>query len=283
MEKKQHEKTVLELAKSKHENRELIKQVQHLENRLQLKEKEVDDLKSRLEMKITFDQKHSNRDAALFQNFIGKSPTHSNAYDVKVMSFIKVYQDQKEQLEEENRNLKKEVDKLRNDLIKSEEEGEKLQKGFDQTFDQRTKETSNRIDVIEDENQDLIKDNQLLREKFEKLEVERNSLKEEVSEIRRRYDELRNRYYAIDVGTPNKSEQPRFGANLTPQANTMKSTKSFTTSKKPGLKTEDKFYSAKQPTGDFELSSVECKQIISEVIIFKDVKFFFTLLDYGYL
>jgi len=267
LEKKQHEKAVLELAKVKYENRELTKQVQNLQNKLEIKEKEVEDLKSRLEMKNVLDPKYSQRDASLFQNFIGKSPTHSSAYDVKVMSFIKVYQDQKEQLEEENQNLKKEVEKLRNDLVKSESEGANLQKGFDQTFDQRTKETSNRIDILENENESLVKDNQLLRERLEKLEAEKNSSKEENSDLKRRYEELRNRYYAIEVGTPNKSE-PRFGVNLTPQANTTRGPKSFTTSKKPDLKTTDregKFYMTKQQTGDFELNTAETKKLISEV------------------
>lgn len=272
MEKKHHEKTILELAKVKHQNRELKKDIERLESKLQLKEKELDDMKSRFEMKNAIESKHHDRDVALFQRFIGKAPIGTNAYDAKVMSMIKLYQDQKEELEIENGELKNEIDRLQNITGRVEDENVSLKKEFGQTYDKLSKEVMNRVAFVENENNRLAKDNQALKERLEKFDHERNSLRDENFDLKRKYEDLREKLYALDLGTPNKPETKSPGAS-TPQANPLRSTKSFTTSKKSqDTKTserEDKFSRTKSQFDLTDLSSNECHQLIAEVSLFR--------------
>jgi len=268
IEKKHHEKTILELSKVKQENRELLRQKQHLENRLQLKDQEIDELKSHIEPRNLPDSKNPhNRDLSLFQTFMGKSPGTGNAYDARVLSLIKVYQDQKEQWEEESRNMRRDLDKLRTNLNKNEEEGSaRKQAEFGTGQDKYTKELMNKITLIENENIGLNKDNQGLRERLEKLNYDRSNLERDHQDLKRKYEDLKNRYYAIDLGTPHKSDTARFTPNSTPQSNTIKNTKSFTTSKKPEMKTATQFYNPRSPNERSDVSSSESKKVVIEIM-----------------
>ena len=295
---------MLELAKTKHENRELQKNLKHLENKLQLKDKEIDDFKSRLQMKSAQDHKLHDRDITLFQKFLGRAPAGSNSSDTKVMSLIRVSQEQKEQLEEENQNLNrelerlqnrlsreedetgllkkelmqieeenqdlhKEVEKLQNQLAEGEDEAVLLKKEFAQTFDRLTKEFNNRISILENENNDLATDNRALRERLEK----QDSYKEQNSDLKRKYDDLKNRYYAIDIGTPNKSDAKATTADQsTPQSNPMKgTTKSFTTSKKgsdpKANDRENKFNATGSQFNGSKSNRDESNKLLNEVYI----------------
>ena len=290
---------MLELAKTKHENRELQKNLKHLENKLQLKDKEIDDFKSRLQMKSAQDHRLHGRDINLFQKFLGRAPAGSNSSDTKVMSLIRVSQEQKEQLEEENRNLNRELERLQHKLSREEDEAgllkkellqleeenqnlhkeiEKLQnddeatllkKEFAQTFDRLTKEFNNRISILENENNDLATDNRALRERLEK----QDSYKEQNSDLKKKYDDLKNRYYAIDVSTPNKSDAKAPTTDQsTPQSNHMKgTTKSFTTSKKgndpKADDRENKFNTTDHQFNGSESNKDESKKLLNEVYI----------------
>ena len=266
IEKKHHEKTILELSKVKQENRELIRQKQHLENRLGAKDQEIDEFKSHLEPRNLPDSKNpQNRDLSLFQTFLGKAPSTGNPYDARVLSLIKVYQDQKEQWEEESRNMKRDLDKLRTNLNKSDEEDyHKKQPEFGTGHEKISKELTNKVAILENENISLAKDNQGLRERIEKLSYDRSNLERENADLKRKYEDLKNRYYAIDLGTPNKSDT-RFTPNSTPQSNTLRTTKSFTTSKKPEMKTTNQFYNPRSPNERSDISSSESKKVVIEV------------------
>lgn len=219
LEKKHHEKTILELNKTKHENRELKKDIQNLESKLQRKEQDIDDLKARLESRAA---------------------------------------------------MNREMTELQQQLRDREEEIISLKKDYGQTYEQLSKEVMNRVALLENENKSLTKDNQALREGFERLESERNILKVETLELTKKIGELKSKRYPVDLSTPNKFELKQQGNNSSPQqANTMKITESLTTSKKmPKDKYNERDERLSMPRESADLAyfgSNESKRIIAEV------------------
>ena len=219
IEKKHHEKTILELNKTKHENRELKKDIQNLESKLQRKEQETDDLKARLESRAA---------------------------------------------------MNREMNELQQQLRDREEEIISLKKDYGQTYEQLSKEVMNRIALLENENKSLTKDNQALREGFERLESERNILKVETLELTKKIGELKSkRHAAVDLSTPIKYELKQQGNNSSPQLNPLKVAKSLTTSKKmPEDKYGEREERLSMPRESANLSYMgasESRRIIAEV------------------
>lgn len=218
IEKKHHEKTILELNKTKGENRELKKDIQNLESKLQRKDQEINDLKARLESRAA---------------------------------------------------MNREMTELQEQLRDREEDIISLKKDYGQTYEQLSKEVINRVSLLENENKSLTKDNQALREGFERLESERNILKVETLELTKKIGGLKSKRHAMDLSTPNKFEKQQQGNNGSPQTNTLKATKSLTTSKKmPEDKYNERDERLSMPRESADLSYMgasESRRIIAEV------------------
>ena len=110
IEREQHKKTLMEVVKFNREKKELKHEIEQLQTKLILKERDVDDLKLRLDAKNTLEQRTNDRDFNLYQKNFGKQP--NSAYDNKVVSLLKINENQKEILQQENQSLKLELETL---------------------------------------------------------------------------------------------------------------------------------------------------------------------------
>lgn len=268
-EKKQHEKTILELARARHQIRELKKDVHHLQNKLRLCEKEMEDQDTESELKHTGEFK--SIESGLSRSLREKSLVNTSVNESGCMSLMKVQQDKSDYLAKENERLLKRVEELENQLYESGNKGSQ-EIDFQRNFERLAKEAENKILLLQNENISVSKDNEALRERLEKLEIELNRLRGENYELRRRCEELVQRSLVVEPDTPNKSSEAKLTNNSTPQSNPLRSTKSFTTSKKgyEGKNTErgERFYSQKDDydIGDLDLN--DCRNLLTKVIIF---------------
>jgi len=266
IEKEQHRKTLLEVAKVNRENKTLKGEIDSLKTKLLLKDKEIDDLKTRLEKKETLDNKLKERDLNIFQKNFGKNAVE-NGYDNKVLSVVKVYENQKTKLEEENKTLRTELENLRGRVKEQESEKVTLKRDYSQVSEKVTKDFLNKVTELENENANLDKENETLRSYIEKLNNEVNTLKEESREIRKKYDDLRLRYSALEGVTPDKNtSRPEL------ESDTVRFNKSGSNSKRHFQESkmttplmEENFSSFKPFAELHELNLVECRRILNEV------------------
>jgi hypothetical protein len=266
IERGEHKKTILELTKCNKQNRELKQDLQQLQSKLILKDKEVEDLRVRLDAKNSLDHRLKERDLNLYSKNFGKTPT--STYDNKVVAVLRTYEEQKDKLIDENRTLKQELDSYSRKLRESSAEKTTLKREYSQVGEKITKEIINRVTELENENSVFVRDNEALREHIERLNAELDGYKQESGSIRRKYDDLRQRFNMLESSTPNKNHAIEFpgGGEL------IKLPKSMSTSKKASIidlkKPEDEFASLKAHGDLNEQSMLDMKKILNEVIFF---------------
>lgn len=97
-----------------------------LENQLQQKQKEIQSVKQKLELKISKDQKSLIRNRLDFERHFGREPRQN---EEKYVNFLKLYEEQREKMEFTVRGLEKENDRLNKCLVELENENFALSKG----------------------------------------------------------------------------------------------------------------------------------------------------------
>ena len=271
IEKEQHKKTVLELAKVHRENKDLKTKVKHLEALLQAKEHDNQDLKSRLEAKGLLESKYHEKDTILFQKYMGRNPHETSTQDAKIQSIIKIFETQKERQEEDIKKLHRELQEANEKLKKQEQERIILRKDFVQGHEQMSKDFMGKFEAFENENDNLMKENAELRNSLEKLSTENMNLKDEVHEIKRKYDDLRSRsddasqplsYRAFERKSSADWKPPRSDTMTNNDDKTFSGFRQTATSHR---ETEENFHSFKPYADLTDLTLFECRKIISEV------------------
>lgn len=264
IEKEQHKKALLELTKLNREIKDLKSRNRQLESTLQIKDNEIHDLKTRLEMKGSIENKHTEKDLITFQKYVGRSPMETSAQDSKIVSIIRVFEGQKERLEDENRKLSRELDDLKDKLAQYDQEKNVIRREMTGAHEAKSRDYLLKLEHLENENDSIVKENVSLRANLEKMQSETSRLREEGYEIKRKYDNLRSR---LDDDTQVHSSRPLESKELVDtrqsEVNTMSSQQlGASTAKMEG---QENFYSFKPFAEVTDLTLFECRKLISEV------------------
>lgn len=265
----------MDLAKMRRENKDLKHEIETLKTKVTLKDREMEDLQTRLDKKEAMDNRLKERDLNVFHKSFGKNPT--DAYDNKVLSVVKVYESQKVKLEEENRGLRAELEELREKYKGQETEKTTLKREYSQVNEKFTKDYLNKVTELETDNQNLQKDNEQLRSYIEKLTNDIKAMRDENLEVIKKYHDLRMRYNASnpDGVTPNKSDSKSNYNDHTPPSDTVRFNNTASGNKKHFHDTksttsppvaEENFASFKPYAELHELNLVECRRILSEIL-----------------
>lgn len=259
IEKEQQKKAMLELTKLNRENKDLKMKNRQLESSLQIKDNEIQDLKTRLEMKGSMESKHTEKDLITFQKYVGRSPMDTSAQDSKIISIIRVFEGQKERLEEENRKLSRELNGIKDKFSQYDQEINGIRKEVTGDREVKSKDYILKLEHLESENDSIVKENVSLRANLEKMQVETSRLRDEGYEIKRKYDNLRSRL-DDDAQRPLESKE-LVDARQSSQVNTM-SSQQFGATAKEG---QENFYSFKPFAELTDLTLFECRKLISEI------------------
>lgn len=271
IEKEQHKKTVLELAKVHRENKDLKAKVKQLEGLLQAREHQNQDLKSRVEAKGLLETKYHEKDMILFQKYMGRNPQETSTQDAKIQSIIRVFETQKERQEDDIKQLHRELQEANEKLKKQEQERVILRKEFGQAHEQISKEFMGKLEAFENENDQLIKENAELKNTLEKLSIENMNLKDEVHDIKRKYDDLRSRSDDTSQPLSYRAFERRSSSDWRPPKsenmanNDDKIFAGFRQTAQSHRETEENFHSFKPYADLTDLTLFECRKIISEV------------------
>jgi len=274
IEKEQHKKTVLELAKVHRENKDFKSKVKQLEGLLQAKEHEIQDLKSRVEMKGKLESKYHEKDMVLFQKYMGRNPQETSTQDAKIQSIIKIFETQKERQEDEIKQLHRELQEATEKLKKHEQERILLRKEFGQAHEQISKEFLGKLERFEHENDNLMKENDELKITLDKLSSENMNLKNEIHEIKRKFDDLRSRSDDPSQPLSHRAFERKSSADWRPpRSENVNNTEDkilagfrhTATSHRDRVDTEENFHSFKPYAELTDLTLFECRKIISEV------------------
>lgn len=147
-------------------------------------------------------------DSGLSRSMREKSPVNTSVDDSGGMTVMKMQQDKSDYLAKENERLLRRVQELENQLYESNNNNEseiELQRNFERFV----KETENKILLFQNENISVSKDNEALRERLEKLEIELNRLRGENYELKRKCEELVHKSLVVEPDTPNKGSEMR--------------------------------------------------------------------------
>ena len=265
----------MEIAQLNQINKDLRNQISQYDIKLQNKDRELKDARSRLDIKQLIDSKSQDRDILLFQKQVGRQPIITNSNDSKMLSLMRTMENQKEKLEKELQDIKKENQELILKLDEYEIQNLSMKKELGLYNDKMTKEFLNKLSRLEDENTLLMKDNDYYRQTNDKLMQELKSIQKENIDIKYIYEDLRLEVSKVKgQNTPknNKISHTLENESITPRSGLEKSkqTKAFSTSKKNNwndynFKLNDNTYSFKPFAGLADFSLIECRKLISEV------------------
>ena len=79
------------------------------ENTIQKKQQEIEQLKTKIEKRLAEDEKHLIRDRATFEKHFGNKP---RATEEKYVSFLRMYEQQRDKMDRQMDALEKEIDRL---------------------------------------------------------------------------------------------------------------------------------------------------------------------------
>ena len=239
--------------------------------KLQNKNHEILTLRYQLEMT---DPRSGSRprekENTLVQRCTNRSPASGEHSDNKNSNFFRSTETRKDKaLEDENRTLRKENEKLKEKLNSSEERRLALKKELSRSQDLASRDHTYRFSVLEDEKEELEKNNHALKLKVERLGEEIASLMEEKMDMKKKYEELKTNYDRLEALTSNKFSD--YSIPSTPYSDMVKSTKDTPTSNRlfggfeGKVRGEDSLSSIKANTELGDLNFAECRKLISEV------------------
>ena len=280
LEKEKLKKAFMEIAQLNQIYKELRNQMSQYDLKLQNKDRELKDARSRLDIKQLMDIKSQDRDISLFQKQIGRQPITTNSNDSKMLSLMRTMENHKDKLENELREIKKENEELVSKLNEYEIQNLEMKKDLGLYNDKMNKEFLNKLSRLEDENTLLMKDNDYYRQTNDKLMQELKLIEKENMDIKYVYEDLK-----LEVSKVKGQNTPKNNKNLsiletkseresvTPRSEVenSKQTKAFSTSKKThwndyNFKLDDNTYSFRPFAGLADLSLIECRRLIGEVL-----------------
>src|SRR5687767_8997356 len=112
IEKENHQKTLLDLAKVNRLVKDLKSENQFLQNKVAMQDKELEDFRAKLDTRGGFEARLQERDLNIHPTKTGRSGNTLGSFDAKTLSMLKMVEAQKEKLEEENNALYKELQTL---------------------------------------------------------------------------------------------------------------------------------------------------------------------------
>lgn len=206
--KEQHRRTLTDLAKVNTHNKELKNEIGQLESKFQLKDREINDLKSQLETRGNGGRKLQERDSNATRT-ASRSPLTESNPDMKNPRAMGNADNVIDKLMSQNKILKREVEKL-TEKLKRYEEG----KGKDGYY-KVAQDLPNRLKSVESSHESLMKENEELRESMRVLDGEASQLRWENISIKKNYDDLKSRYESLETtATSNKGDySTESGAN----------------------------------------------------------------------
>mgnify|MGYP003878767083 CR=1 FL=1 len=260
------------------QNKDLRAENQNLEMKIRAKEKEIKEIQTRFEMKGAIDQKHSERDLNLFKTMLGRGATVTNSYDAKILSIIRTFENQVQDIEAENRELKRIVEEFRRREADLEYSRKTLEKDREFLQDKFSIELRDRINELAAENSALLRDYEQQRDSIDELNHIISQLRGENSELRQLYEDLRRESRKSQQGE-NTSASKR-DTELQPKTQTYNpdatqskpETARLSDTEKNASTTpiakdmnEQTNYSFRPFTELSELTIIECRKILSEV------------------
>ena len=254
------------------QNKELKHEMQQMEAKLQNKENQIIKLKYQLEKKETaFDEpKPHEKAVALTQRCTNKSPASGGDFkDAKVVRFSKEYDVKKhKEVDDENKILNREIERLRDSLKSIEDEKKSLKKQLKAAFENSPPDHRNRMSILEDERDELSRSNQTLKLEVERLSSEVSNFIDERFDMKKKYEDLKSCYDALETLTSNKFSD--YSIESMPHSDMAKSTKENSGSKflfgqNGKSRGEDSLSSIRANAELSDLSLPDCRKLISEV------------------
>ena len=255
------------------QNKELKHEMQQMEAKLQNKENQIIKLKYQLDMKESaYDEpKPHEKAVALTQRCTNKSPASGgDLKGAKVVRFSKEHDVKKyREADDENINLNREIERLRESLKSIEEEKKSLKKQLKAAFENSPPDHRNRMSILEDEKEELSRSNQTLKLELERLTNEVNNFIEERMEMKKKYEDLKSCYDALEALTSSKFSD--YSIESMPHSDIAKSLKENSGSKflfgqNGRSRGEDSLSSIRANAELGDLSFTDCRKLISEVI-----------------
>ena len=267
----------MEIAQLNQINKDLRNQISQYDMKLQNKDRELKDVRSRLDIKQLMDSKSQDRDISLFQKQIGRQPIKTNSNDSKMLSLMRTMENHKDKLENELTEIKKENEELVSKLNEYEIQNLEMKKDLGLYNDKMNKEFLNKLSRLEDENTLLMKDNDYYRQTNDKLMQELKLIEKENIDIKYVYEDLRLEVSKVKgQNTPKNIKNLSISENesVTPrnEVENSKQTKAFSTSKKTNwndynFKLDDNACSFRPFAGLADISLIECRRLIGEVLL----------------
>lgn len=270
--KEQHSKSFMKdiLSVTNH-NKDLKREIQQMVEKLQSKEHEIINLKYQLEMRESPDGlRPQEKENTLTQRCTNRSPASGEYNENKNSKNFRANDSRKQKTyEEENKNLRKEIERLKEKLNSSEGKRLVLKKELGRSQDLASRDHNYRFSVLEDEREELEKNNQALKLKVERLTDEIASLMEEKGTMKSKYDELKTSYDKLEALTSHKFSD--YSIPSTPQSDLLKSTKDTPTSNRlfglgGKMRGEDSLSSIKASAELSDLGLNECRRILAEIM-----------------
>lgn len=260
-----------------------------MDPKLPNKENQMRKLKYQLDKNDEYDDtKPLDNPSALTQRCTNKSPASGgNLTNGKVVKFLKDYDGKMDKgLEEENKSLNREVERLRESLRSLEDEKKSLKKQLRTVFESSSPEHRNRLSMVDDEKDELRRSNQILKYEIERLSIQVTNLTEERFDMKRRYDDLKSCYDTLETLTSNRFSD--YSIESMPHSDIAKSAKENSDSipifgQHGKSRGEDSSLSSIRANAELnDLSFVDCRKLISEVNSF-DMHRVLNVLDSGHL
>lgn len=265
--KEQHRRTLTDMAKLNHQNKELKHELLQLNSKLQSKDNEIDEMKSNLDPKKSTGKirQLQEKDMNLPRAYQPKSSISEKSQDGKTLRSSQNQDSFIEKLTLQNKNLKKELDRLGEKLKKYEDD--KLRESTERQY-RASQEFPTKFKMMESCNQSLLKENEGLRIEMEKVNAEASQLKKENLNMKKTYEELKSRYESLETtATSNRADYSSESGANSESTNTGNGNRY----NNQRLNTRDSKYNSQtarwQVKSSIDLSSEENRKLITEVVL----------------
>ena len=226
-------------------------------------------------MKSVIDQKHNERDLNLFKSMFGRSAVTTSAYDSKILSIIKTFENQVQDIERENRQLKRSLEEFEHNEEHFRRAKQDLDKDRETMHDRFSGELHNKVEQLSEQNDKLHWEKEQQASSLAALEQEYQRLRHENTELRGLYQELKrgqnpSRDGATSVSTTPSRSGGHIDRSTTPlnkqsnQGEEDRRSGNFTGQGQQGP-SQEHLYSFRPFCELSELTVIECRKILSQV------------------